>query len=152
MTRSFSMTKGIPWRFGPDWPGQRCEAKTRKGTPCQRPAYRRNGRCSLHGGRSTGPKTEDGFVENDKGSWELQTAAREPSSAYQISCRCYCQNRINSYPQSTLETSGARAAIGGVRSELMTFCRLALGGPSRIAGLGPYFWQAFCGAEIPICD
>ena len=48
--------KGIPWRFGSDWPGQRCGAKTRKGTPCQRPAYKRNGRCSLHGGRSTGPK------------------------------------------------------------------------------------------------
>ena len=61
MTNS-NLEKGIPWRFGPDWPGQRCSAKTRKGTPCQRPAYKRNGRCSLHGGRSTGPKTEDGLA------------------------------------------------------------------------------------------
>ena len=30
-----NLIKGIPWRFGPNWPGQRCEAKTRKGTPCQ---------------------------------------------------------------------------------------------------------------------
>ena len=38
MTNS-NLEKGIPWRFGIDWPGQRCGAKTRKGTPCQRPAY-----------------------------------------------------------------------------------------------------------------
>ena len=57
-----NLEKGIPWRFGPDWPGQRCWAKTRKGTPCRRPAYKRNGRCSLHGGRPTGPKTEDGLA------------------------------------------------------------------------------------------
>ena len=61
MTNS-NLEKGIPWRFGPDWPGQRCGAETRKGTPCQRPAYKRNGRCSLHGGRSTGPKTDDGLA------------------------------------------------------------------------------------------
>ena len=61
MTNS-NLDKGIPWRFGPDWPGQRCGAKTRKGPPCQRPAYKRNGRCSLHGGRSTGPKTGDGLA------------------------------------------------------------------------------------------
>ena len=61
MTNS-NLENGIPWRFGPDWPGQRCGAKTRKGTPCQRPAYKRNGRCSLHGGKSTGPKTEDGLA------------------------------------------------------------------------------------------
>ena len=54
--------KGNNFRFGTDWPGQRCGAKTRKGTPCQRPAYKRNGRCSLHGGRSTGPKAEDGLA------------------------------------------------------------------------------------------
>ena len=62
MTNS-NLEKGIPWRFGPDWPGQRCGAKTCKGTPCQRSAYKRNGRCSLHGGRSTGPKTEDGLAQ-----------------------------------------------------------------------------------------
>ena len=61
MTNS-NLEKGIPWRFGPDWLGQRCGAKIRKGTPCQRPAYKRNGRCSLHGGRSTWPKTEDGLA------------------------------------------------------------------------------------------
>ena len=43
-------------RFGPNWPGRRCEAKTRKGTPCQRLAKLPVGRCSLHGGASTGPR------------------------------------------------------------------------------------------------
>ena len=57
-----NLEKGIPWRFGPDWPGQRCGAKTRKGTPCQRPARLPVGRCKLHGGASTGPRTKDGLA------------------------------------------------------------------------------------------
>ena len=55
-----NVTIGIEWRFGPDWPGQRCGAKTRRGTACQRPANVKNGRCRLHGGASTGAKTEEG--------------------------------------------------------------------------------------------
>ena len=55
-----NVTIGTEWRFGPDWPGQRCGAKTRRGTPCQRPANKQNGRCRLHGGASTGPRTEQG--------------------------------------------------------------------------------------------
>src|SRR5215468_1645338 len=38
----------------------RCRAKTRRGTPCQCPAMP-NGRCRLHGGLSTGPKTAEGI-------------------------------------------------------------------------------------------
>ena len=37
----------------------RCGAKNRRGTPCQCPAMA-NGRCRLHGGLSTGPKTPEG--------------------------------------------------------------------------------------------
>ena len=51
---------GIEWRFGAGWPIQRCGAKTRKGTACQRPANKKNGRCRLHGGASAGPKTDAG--------------------------------------------------------------------------------------------
>ena len=51
-----------PWLYGPNWQGIRCEARTRKGTPCQRPGNKFNGRCKLHGGRSTGPRTEDGVA------------------------------------------------------------------------------------------
>jgi uncharacterized protein YjcR len=32
----------------------RCGAKTRAGTPCKAPAMK-NGRCQMHGGKSTGP-------------------------------------------------------------------------------------------------
>ena len=52
---------GRPTRFGPDWPGKRCLAKTRKGTLCQRPAFKNNGRCRLHGGLSTGARTPEGI-------------------------------------------------------------------------------------------
>jgi hypothetical protein len=38
----------------------RCGAKTRRGTPCQSPGMA-NGRCRLHGGLSTGPKTAEGI-------------------------------------------------------------------------------------------
>ena len=38
----------------------RCGAKTRKGNPCPQPAMR-NGRCRLHGGKSTGPRTPEGL-------------------------------------------------------------------------------------------
>ena len=48
-------------RFGVNWPGKRCLAKTRRGTLCQKPAIKGKGRCQLHGGRSTGPKTAEGL-------------------------------------------------------------------------------------------
>lgn len=45
----------------------RCGARTRRSAPCQAPVMwdkekdqPRNGRCKLHGGLSTGPKTEAG--------------------------------------------------------------------------------------------
>jgi len=38
----------------------RCGAKTRKGSPCLSPAMK-NGRCRLHGGKSTGPRTLEGI-------------------------------------------------------------------------------------------
>ena len=53
-------TLGLETRFGPDWPGRRCLAKTRRGNECQKPAIKGKGRCQLHGGRSTGPKTVEG--------------------------------------------------------------------------------------------
>ena len=46
------------WQFGPDWPGHRCGAKTRRGTACLKPALSGKNRCQLHGGKSTGVKGE----------------------------------------------------------------------------------------------
>jgi hypothetical protein len=41
--------------------GVTCGAKTRAGTPCKRrDLSHKNGRCRLHGGMSTGPKTAEG--------------------------------------------------------------------------------------------
>jgi len=52
---------GRATRFGPSWPGERCGARTRRGTECQRPAHKHNGRCALHGGLSTGARTQEGL-------------------------------------------------------------------------------------------
>ena len=51
-----------PWLYGPGWEGKRCLAKTRRGTQCQRPARLPVGRCRLHGGASTGPRTKEGLA------------------------------------------------------------------------------------------
>ena len=50
---------GKATRLGPDWPGKRCLAKTRRATLSHKPAIRGRGRCQLHGGRSTGPRTAE---------------------------------------------------------------------------------------------
>ena len=39
---------------------QRCGAKTRTGKPCKAPGNGRGGRCKMHGGASTGPRTAEG--------------------------------------------------------------------------------------------
>jgi hypothetical protein len=39
---------------------QICGAKTRSGNPCKKWGMKPSGRCRLHGGKSTGPKTEEG--------------------------------------------------------------------------------------------
>ena len=38
----------------------RCLSRTRSGGLCQRAGSPKNGRCHLHGGNSTGPRTEEG--------------------------------------------------------------------------------------------
>lgn len=43
-----------------------CGAKTRKGQACRCLALK-NGRCRLHGGLSTGPKTKDGWARTHAG-------------------------------------------------------------------------------------
>lgn len=57
-----------PMRSLPDWRATlplahacpRCGARTRAGTSCKGPAMG-NGRCRMHGGVSTGPRTADGL-------------------------------------------------------------------------------------------
>ena len=55
-----NVTIGLETRFGPNWPGVRCGARTKAGGACQRPAVKRTGKCTRHGGKSTGPRTQAG--------------------------------------------------------------------------------------------
>ena len=55
-----SVEIGLETRFGPNWPGVRCGAKTKAGGMCQRPAVKRTGKCTRHGGKSSGPRTQAG--------------------------------------------------------------------------------------------
>lgn len=43
--------------------GEKCGAKTRRGTSCQCKALA-NGRCKFHGGLSTGPRTREGKLKS----------------------------------------------------------------------------------------
>lgn len=46
--------------FPPECADLTCGARTRAGTPCKRRDLYRSGRCKLHGGLSTGPRTAKG--------------------------------------------------------------------------------------------
>ena len=52
---------GLATRFGVDWPGLRCHARTRKGTACQKAAIKGKRRCRNHRGKSTGARTAEGL-------------------------------------------------------------------------------------------
>ena len=60
MIRKGNVTIGLQTRFGPGWTGIRCGARTKLGGECQRPAVKKTGRCTRHGGKSTGPRTQAG--------------------------------------------------------------------------------------------
>ncbi len=47
----------------------RCGAKTRKGAPCRAPAMK-NGRCRMHGGKSTGPRTPEGLNRSQHANYK----------------------------------------------------------------------------------
>ena len=47
----------------------RCGAKTRKRTSCKAPAMA-NGKCRMHGGKSTGPRTQEGLEGSRKANWK----------------------------------------------------------------------------------
>jgi hypothetical protein len=60
----------------------RCGARTRAGCPCRAPAIRGRLRCRMHGGRSTGPRTEEGLARLRKartihGRYDAEVRARD---------------------------------------------------------------------------
>ena len=57
---SYELALALPW---PDWSSfasLRCGARTRADTPCRQKGLYACGRCGLHGGLSTGPRTTVG--------------------------------------------------------------------------------------------
>lgn len=48
---------------------RRCGARTRQGSACRQPAMA-NGRCRLHGGKSTGPRTAEGLERCQRTRWK----------------------------------------------------------------------------------
>lgn len=50
--------------------GNYCNARTKQtGKPCKAPAMA-NGRCRLHGGKSTGPRTPEGLARSRRANWK----------------------------------------------------------------------------------
>ena len=52
-----NVTIGLETRFGPDWPGVQCGARTKSGGECQRPAVKRTG--AKTGSYSQGPRATE---------------------------------------------------------------------------------------------
>ena len=82
----------------------RCGAKTRRGTRCRCPAMP-NGRCRLHGGLSTGPKTAEGIerirravTKNGRYSAEAKAELRYIRGLIQE-----CRNSINALASGRTE-------------------------------------------------
>jgi hypothetical protein len=75
----------------------RCGAKNRRGTHCMCPAMP-NGRCRLHGGLSTGPKTPEG-IERIRRAVTKQgryTAAAKRERELYRSLLCECREMLKS--------------------------------------------------------
>jgi hypothetical protein len=59
----------------------RCGAKTRRGTSCKAPAMP-NGRCRMHGGKSTGPRTPEGLERSRRANWKHGHYSKESNEIY----------------------------------------------------------------------
>ena len=98
---------------------KRCGAKTRHGGACQRYAIARNGRCLLHGARSTGPRTAEG-VERIRAAqrkrWETWRKAnpeflvpgRSPRTARRIKQLFRQRQQLQEETRSWLDRARAR--------------------------------------------
>ena len=63
--------------------GMTCGAKTRAGTPCKQKGIYRNGRCKLHGGLSTGPRTKRGKRRSSM-NWKKRKIFREGNEPHEM--------------------------------------------------------------------
>ena len=103
---------GKATRLGPNWPGKRCLAKTRRATLCQKPAIRGRGRCQLHDGKSTGPRTSEGKkrvsgdTSREATSDEVKSLRRETSELKEALAETLLENRL--LKKSTFGDGGER--------------------------------------------
>ena len=66
------------WLGPPHAEIRRCGAKTRRGTPCQKPALMGRPRCQIHGGRGGAPSgAKNGNFKHGRHSKKAQAEARE---------------------------------------------------------------------------
>ena len=70
-------------KFGPSWTGRKCGARTRAQRSCANPAMP-NGRCRMHGGKSTGPRTRKELASENR---QEECGPRTPKPSKAGSCR-----------------------------------------------------------------
>jgi len=98
-SRKILLTNGNPQGNPNNAP--RCGAKTRKGTPCMGPAMA-NGRCRMHGGKSTGPRTPEGLERSRKANFRHGFYSRE-----MIAERKYVRQILRSSRETLEEIDGS---------------------------------------------
>jgi hypothetical protein len=73
------------WHFGAGWPGERCGAKTRKGTSCLNPAVSGRHRCRMHGGKGGAPNgPSNGNYKHGRYTKENLLSERESAHRFRI--------------------------------------------------------------------
>src|SRR5579864_2815028 len=70
----------------------RCGAKTRRSTACQAPAMA-NGRCRMHGGASTGPRTAEGLARSRRARWKHGLYSAEARAQQKLARELLQQSR-----------------------------------------------------------
>ena len=110
-----------------------CEAKTRKGTPCQAKVYWPHEweapakRCRLHGGLSTGPTTVEGLERLAKSAkktmeriWEERRAGLRPMPKRKAALRPeeefagFSQEEVAALGEATMEIMKEKFSLGGL--------------------------------------
>ncbi len=89
----------------------RCGAMTRKGTPCKAPAMA-NGRCRMHGGKSTGPRTSEGLERSRKANFKHGLYSSESIAARRYMSQFLRESR-ETIEQVERNVEGSKAKFGG---------------------------------------
>jgi hypothetical protein len=112
----------------------RCGTKTRAGGCCRQPAMK-NGRCRMHGGLSTGPRTAEGLARARQARWkhgfdsaEIRSLRREAAHA--------ARKLAASVRLARAELSRRRAAAGRART-----AAASSGDGASSLGMGSIEWN-----------